>query len=185
MGIINQLDNNIPKWFAIYTKPKSEKKVNQQLKDIGIESYLPLRKEMRQWKDRKKWIETPLFTSYVFVKVKHKEFYEIPYKIKGFMCYVVFSGEIIAIRESEIEYIKRTLSYDNLNTTVTSSDFSKSDDIEIIHGPLCGMKGKLVDFKGETRISVYLNSIKASLLVEIGKTQVRKIIRMKEYLISQ
>ena len=60
------------KWIAVYTKPRHEKTVALELGKKGIESYLPLLKERRKWSDRKKWVEFPLFRSYVFVKIELK-----------------------------------------------------------------------------------------------------------------
>jgi len=57
------------KWYVVYTTPRGEKKANHRLEEKGIETYLPLRKTIRQWSDRKKKIEVPLFTSYLFVYV--------------------------------------------------------------------------------------------------------------------
>ena len=61
------------KWFAIYTKPRWEKKVNSKLLEKGIESWCPVQKKESQWSDRKKIIEDPLFKSYVFVHITEEE----------------------------------------------------------------------------------------------------------------
>ena len=61
------------KWYAVYTKPRWEKKVNSLLLQKGIEVYCPLNKVRRKWSDRIKTIEEPLFKSYVFVKIKDEE----------------------------------------------------------------------------------------------------------------
>ena len=61
-------------WYVLYTNPKAEKKVAEQLNKIGIETYCPLVTKIQQWSDRKKKIEVPLFSSYVFVNIEeHKE----------------------------------------------------------------------------------------------------------------
>ena len=92
MSTINQLDPKIRKWFAIYTRPRAEKKVKEQLLKIDIETFLPLRKELRQWKDRKKWVEVPLFTSYIFVRIQVKEYYEIIKNIRDIVKFVTIGG---------------------------------------------------------------------------------------------
>jgi transcription antitermination factor NusG len=61
------------KWFALYTKPRWEKKINTALLKKGIESWCPLQIIEKQWSDRKKIIEEPLFRSYVFVKISAEE----------------------------------------------------------------------------------------------------------------
>ena len=54
-------------WLAVYTKPRHEKIADEKLQEKGIESYLPLVKRTRQWKDRKTKVWMPLFKSYLFV----------------------------------------------------------------------------------------------------------------------
>ena len=55
-------------WFALYTRPKAEKKVEERLSLAGFDSFLPLQTVIKQWSDRKKKVEIPLINSYVFVK---------------------------------------------------------------------------------------------------------------------
>ena len=62
-------------WFAVYTKPRSEKKLRSLLEKFSIESYLPLLRVKKKWSDRIKIIENPLFTSYLFVRIKYRESY--------------------------------------------------------------------------------------------------------------
>ena len=60
------------KWIAVYTKPRHEKTVENELLKKGFEVYLPILKERRKWSDRKKWVEFPLFRSYIFVRTEIK-----------------------------------------------------------------------------------------------------------------
>jgi transcriptional antiterminator RfaH len=57
------------KWYPVYTHPRAEKKACQALINKGIETYLPLHKQLKQWSDRKKWVEEPLIKSYLFVRI--------------------------------------------------------------------------------------------------------------------
>ena len=68
------MDHN-PNWYAVYTKPRSEKKLADRLNEHGIEAYLPLRKTLKQWSDRKKMVEEPLITSYVFVNITNENYF--------------------------------------------------------------------------------------------------------------
>ena len=72
------LNKNIedPNWYAIFTKPRSEKKVHQRMLDQQIEAFLPLVKTVRQWSDRKKTVEVPLISSYVFVYLPENDLYK-------------------------------------------------------------------------------------------------------------
>ncbi len=174
MKTINHLDNKELRWFVIYTKPRAEKKVAEQLNENGYEVYLPLKQEIRQWKDRLKKVEVPLFNSYVFVKVNTKQYYEIPKLIRGFVKYVTIGGQKIAVREKEIEYIKQILNYSGKNIEVSSEKFNLKDKVEIKLGQLKGLKGSLIEFKGKYKIAINIEAIGTNLIVEINKNAVKK-----------
>ncbi|MCB0292804.1 MAG: antitermination protein NusG, partial [Calditrichaeota bacterium] len=79
-------------WYALYTRPRHEKKVFDQLQEKRIEAFLPLTKELRQWKDRRRWVETPLFTGYVFINI------DLRFRLEALQTYgvvrlVSFGGE--------------------------------------------------------------------------------------------
>jgi len=164
------------KWFAIYTKPRAEKKVNEQLQKYGYEVYLPLKKEVRQWKDRLKKVEVPLFNSYIFVKINTKEYYEIPKLIKGFVKFVTIGGEKVAVRDEEIITIKRLLDYSSEKIDVLNEDFKLNEKVEIKNGKLKGLRGKLVEFRGKNRLAIRIDSLSTDLLVEIN----RKIVKIQK-----
>ncbi len=170
----NQLDDKIKKWFAIYTKPRAEKKVKENLEKNNFEVYLPLKKELRQWKDRLKKVEVPLFNSYVFVRVNTKEYYEIPKLIQGFVKYVTIGGQKIAVRDEEIETIKKLLDYSGKFVDVSNDDLNLYENVEIAIGKLKGFKGKLVEFRGKYRIAIRIDTLETNLLVEINKNAVKK-----------
>jgi transcription antitermination factor NusG len=95
-------------WYAIYTKPRWEKKVHELMGRRGVESYCPLNKVQKKWSDRLKIIEEPLFKSYVFVKLSDAERSEVRY-IDGVVNYVYWLGKPAQIKDEEIEKIKRFL----------------------------------------------------------------------------
>ncbi|HDO06779.1 MAG TPA: hypothetical protein ENG85_03760, partial [Bacteroidetes bacterium] len=64
-------------WYALYVRSRTEKKVAVELEGADIDFYLPLEKRLRQWSDRKKWVEEPLFRSYIFVHITQKEYYKV------------------------------------------------------------------------------------------------------------
>lgn len=176
MNKINQLDNNILKWFAIYTKPRAEKKVTSQLEDNNYEVYLPLKKELRQWKDRKKQVEIPLFSSYVFVKIIKKQYYELPKQILGFVKFVSIGGNLIAVRDEEIESIKKILSHSEIDIETTNERFELNDNVKIKSGILKGQEGKLIEFQGKYKIAIRIYSLGTSLIVKINKNTITKIV---------
>jgi transcription antitermination factor NusG len=79
-------------WYAVYTKPRSEKKLADLLNDKGIEAYLPMRRTLKQWSDRKKMVDEPLITSYVFVHVFRKNYFEV-LNTPGAVKYIWFCGK--------------------------------------------------------------------------------------------
>ena len=95
-------------WFAVYTKPRWEKKVAGILDNNGIENYCPLNKVVKQWSDRKKVILEPLFKSYVFVRVKDSEKWDLK-NINGILNFVYWLGKPARIKEEDIFTIKKFL----------------------------------------------------------------------------
>jgi len=91
-----KVNNAEEKWYAIYTRPRAEKQVYQRLTESGVETYLPMQKTIRQWSDRKKIVEKPLLSSYLFVKTKPKSF-PVVYKVFGVVKFVSFEGQPVPI----------------------------------------------------------------------------------------
>ncbi|HEY8388318.1 MAG TPA: UpxY family transcription antiterminator [Parasegetibacter sp.] len=95
-------------WYAVYTKPRWEKKVHQLCRQRGIESYCPLSKVVRRWSDRVKVIDEPLFRSYVFVRTNEESFLRVK-MIDGIVNFVHWLGKPAVIKDQEISVIKRFL----------------------------------------------------------------------------
>jgi transcription antitermination factor NusG len=89
------------KWHVVYTKPKWEKKVDLNFAQKGIESWCPTQKKERQWSDRKKIIEEPLFKSYVFVKATKEEYTNV-LTTMGVVRFLYFEKKPAIIRDNEI-----------------------------------------------------------------------------------
>jgi len=128
-------------WFAIYTKPRSEKKVAERLSDSGIEVFCPLIKTMRQWSDRKKKVQLPMFPGYVFVYVSELD------RIKVLMDYSVLNfvywlGKPAVIRENEIDAI-REIAEKGEEVSINSNEFEIGQLVKIQEGPFKGMSGKV------------------------------------------
>lgn len=100
-------------WYVIYTKPKWEKKVAERLTEIGIECYCPLVTKIKQWSDRKKKVEMPLFNSYVFVQLPDSERNSV-FEIAGVVRYLFWLGKPAVVRDEEIEIIKKSFEDTNV-----------------------------------------------------------------------
>lgn len=135
-------------WLAIYTQPRSEKKVSQRLKEKGITTFCPTVTTVRQWSDRKKKVEVPLFSSYVFVQVTELE-RNIVLQDQGVASFVFWLGKPAIIRESEINAIKKMLSdYPEANFEI--KHLEKGDKIEVKTGAFKGSTGVVKDIKKKT-----------------------------------
>lgn len=137
----------IPKWYAIYTHPRAEKLVHSRLLETGVETFLPLQKTYRQWSDRKKLVEKPLLSSYVFVKVIPKNF-PLVYKINGVVKFVSFEGKPVAIPQRQIDNLRLLVDSD-AEIEVTGESFAKGDNVRVMSGSLIGLTGELINIKGK------------------------------------
>lgn len=125
-------------WFALYTRPKNEKKVAFCLEKMGIEAYCPMITQVKQWSDRKKKVEIPLINSYVFVKINDLDRHRV-FEVPGVVRYLFWLGKPAIIQEHEILALK-----DSLNEIVSSVEVEglKSGDVlTISKGPFIGKEG--------------------------------------------
>ena len=152
-------------WFAIRVKSRSEKKVYSDLIDQKIEAYLPLQRKLRQWSDRKKWIEMPLISGYVFVYISRKE-YESVLRTYNVVCYVYFEGKAAIIRDQDINLLKRMLGQVEVELEITVEQLKPGQMVEIVAGPLCGVIGELIDFQGKNKVALRIPPLGYTVLVE-------------------
>lgn len=107
-------------WYVVYTKPKWEKKVAEKLTEVGIECYCPLITQMKQWSDRKKAIEVPLFNSYVFVQLEDGNRNSV-FQVSGVVRYLFWLGKPAIVKDGEIEIIKTSLKAPNISDISVTS----------------------------------------------------------------
>jgi len=154
------------KWYVVYTQPRAEKKAGEYLAEKNIRFYLPLVTTIRQWSDRKKKVELPLFPSYLFVYVSQREYYEV-LNITGISRYLFFEGKAATISQKEIDKIKMLLNSD-IDMEVSHNEILPGELIEITHGPLRGIRGEMVQYKGERKVAIRIKQIDFSLLIQVG-----------------
>jgi len=156
------------KWYAIYTRPRWEKKVNSLLAQKGIESYCPLNKVRRKWSDRIKTIDEPLFKSYVFVKVSDDQRTSVR-MTNGVVNFVYWNGKPAIIKEKEIQTIKRFLDeFENIQ--VVKIDFEPEERVRVIAGPMMDQEGKVIEIKNKT-VKVCIDSLGYMLVAYIDKSK--------------
>lgn len=149
-------------WYAAYTFPKFEKKVHDELMKRNVEAYLPLQKVFRQWSDRVKKMEVPLFPNYIFIKTTDFDRRDLV-AINGILNFVCFESKPARISDDDIAIIKK-LESENLEV---EPNLIEGTWVKVIRGPLAGLKGMLYAKKGKFRFGVRIDTIKQSLSVEI------------------
>ena len=163
-------DNN-EQWYALYTKPRWEKKVSKLLDDRGIENYCPINKVTKQWSDRKKVVLEPVFKSYVFVKIGEKEKWELK-KVNGVLNFVYWLGKPAPIRESEILTIRKFLN-EFQNVEVSELSLKVNDSVKIKNGVFMNYEGVLVELIGN-KARVRIESMGLQLTAQFDKKNIQE-----------
>ena len=166
-------------WYALYTRSRFEKKLHQDILLKGVESYLPLRIEKRQWSDRIKIIEEPLLKGYLFVKVSNREYFEVVNN-PGAVCYVAFNGRAAKIPEKQIQDLKLFVDFFNDRMNVTRERLSKGDLVEVKRGLLKGVHGEVVEIRGKRRIVLRFQSLGYCLHTDIAMEDI-EFIQTSDY----
>lgn len=154
-------------WYAVYTKPRWEKKVARLLEDKCIENYCPLNKVTKQWKDRKKVILEPVFKSYVFVRVSDELKWELK-KINGIVNFVYWLRKPAVIKDEEIEIIKRFLSDFKEIEVEEIKTLKLNSKVRVRHGVLMDYQGILIEIKG-SKARVKLESMGIQISAQFDK----------------
>ncbi len=153
------------KWYALYTKPRWEKKIDASLIKKNIECWCPLQKIEKQWSDRKKIIEEPLFKSYIFVHIGLSEKTKV-FQTDGILNFVHYLGKPAVIKEEEINLIKHYLHEKDVKISLISKEgFEESTKIQVNHGVFMGKVGTVLK-NMKKKIFVKLESLGQVMVVE-------------------
>lgn len=165
-------------WYAIFTKPRAEKKVLQRMLENDIDAFLPLTKTIRQWSDRKKTVELPLISSYVFVNLEEEELYKtLP--IPGTVNVLKHLGKPAKIRDEEIENLK-ILSSNTKDFEVSNyTRVIQGDAVEVTKGPFMGLIATCEKTSSGHRVIVKIDSLGSCFNVNIPLSFLRKIENKK------
>ncbi len=163
----------IPKWRILYVRPRFEKKVHQQLLDIGIDSFLPLREEIREWSDRKKKVIVPLFNGYIFVRVDERQRIKA-LEIYGVLKYIHFSGVLVEVRPAIIESIRIAVSGPR-KLEVLPDRLPEGTPVKVVHGPLSGLRGELSQYRGSSKVAIFIDGIRQSVVVEVDLAEIEVV----------
>ena len=151
------------KWYVIYTKPRSEKKVEEKLLSLGINAYCPTRTEIRIWSDRKKRIQVPVLPSMVLVNIDDNDINKV-FESSSVVRYMFWLGKRAVVRQSEIDILKKYLdgSYNLIKSN--SSDIKIGDDFKL--SSFNNEKG-IISRISKNNIWIYLKSIGYSVKLKL------------------
>lgn len=161
------------RWFAIYTKYKREKLVHKELQTKGIESYLPLQTHIRVYTRKRKKVELPLISCYLFVKITKPEYVPV-LEVDDVVKFVRFSKNMIAIPDQEIQLLRQIVG-EGLPIVAEKLALRKGDMVEIIGGNLTGIRGVLVEEHGEKEMVIDLDNMGYSLRMQIDSKLLKKV----------
>jgi transcription antitermination factor NusG len=166
-------------WFALYVQPRKEKLVEKELTKHSFINYLPLKREVHKWSDRKKTVMCPLIPSYIFVKVKKEELYNV-LQIVGAVRFIYFGKEPAPIPDKQIQDIKTFLE-NKVNITLEPMSFEKGDKVRIVDGRFKGAEGLIIVGKdNKKRFKIRISNLLMDLDVEFDEKEMENMQKIEE-----
>jgi transcription antitermination factor NusG len=160
------------KWYVVYTRPRWEKKIALLLADKEIEHYCPLNKITKQWSDRRKILQEPLFKGYIFIKKSVHDKWDIR-TVPGVINYVYWLGKPASVKESEINIIKKFL-YEFNDVEVKNAEISLHEKVQIKQGLMMNYKGIVLEVLGN-KAKVRIESMGIILTAIFEQKNLQKI----------
>jgi transcription antitermination factor NusG len=158
-------------WYALYTCPRHEKCVAQQIEQRSISCFLPLYRSVRRWKDRRKELELALFPGYVFVRLALKDRLRV-LQLPSAVRLVSFNGRPAALPEAEIDQLRERLA----RGSVEPHPYLRvGRRVRVCGGPMQGLEGIIVRRKDRCRVVFSLDLIMRSVAVEVDESDVEPV----------
>lgn len=166
------MNNNTKQWYAVYTKPRWEKKVYAQFQEQGITAYCPLNTIRKKWSDRYKIIHEPLFKSYVFVQIEEGDQTKVR-MVGGVVNFVYWNAKPAIIREEEIQVIKRFLNeYEHVEAEPL--ELLPNQRVKIMSGVLMDKEGVVIH-SDKNKVQIILESLGFKLTAKLNRNEIRPI----------
>jgi len=167
------LSTDAAKWYPVYTHARAEKKACQALVKKGITAYLPLRKTLKQWSDRKKWVDEPFIKSYLFVHITPHEMAEV-LMTKGIARFIYFSGRITPMPDRQIYNLKLLLAA-SADVEITEENLLPGELVRIKAGPLKDMEGEIVEYRNQKQLALRFDSIGCSVIIHVAASLIERV----------
>ena len=139
-----------------------------------IETYLPLVKTLKLWSDRKKMVEEPLFRSYLFVRIPISRYHDA-LNTQGIVRCVTFEGKPVIIPDQQILAVKMYVDEREI-LPVNTGFFTPGKKVEVIRGPLRGLRGDLLHLEGKHAVRVGIDAIRQSVYLTIPASYLKVIM---------
>ena len=153
--------NTAPRqWLVAYVQSCLEKKTAQRLAAMGIECYLPVQSEIRQWSDRRKRVDCLVIPMMIFVHVTPQE-RPLPLSLQAVSRYMVLRGESTpaVIPDEQMDRFRFMLDYSPEAVEMCSAPLAPGDAVKVIKGPLAGLEGELITVNGKSKVAVRLDML--------------------------
>jgi transcriptional antiterminator RfaH len=158
--------NDANKWYPVYTNPRAEKKACEALISKGIETYLPLHRQLKQWSDRKKWVEEPFIKSYLFVCISERQQTDV-LMTKGISRFIYFSGKIASMPQRQIDDLKLLMT-SPFELEITEEHLQPGETVMIKAGPLKGLKGEMISYRSQKQLAIRLENMGYAIIVHVA-----------------
>ena len=153
-------------WYLIYTRPQQEKKVHSQLTNLKVSSLLPMVRKLRVWHDRRKFIEQPLFPSYVFVRLDDIRDYYKGMEADGALYFVKIGKEMARVNDSVVNNI-RLIGGQDLQLEVSGQFFQPGQRVVISQSPLTGLSGEVVQYNNKRKLLIKVDLLNRNILITL------------------
>lgn len=153
-------------WYLIYTKPRHEKKVHGYLSERNITAFLPTQKVLRSWHDRKKYVEEPLFPSYLFVHLPDMQSYYAGIDSEGALYYVRTGREVARVSDTVVNNI-RLLTEERRELEISDDHFQPGRRLVVNQGALTGLSCEVVEVKNKQKLLVRVDLLQRNILLTL------------------
>jgi transcription antitermination factor NusG len=159
-------------WFALYTCPRHEKRVAEQIELRRVVCFLPLYRSVRRWKDRRKELDLALFPGYVFVRIAPQDRLQV-LQVPGAVRLVSFNGQPAALPEQEIECLR---SRQSSSRGIEPHPYLRvGRRVRVRSGPMRGLEGIIRRTKDKCRVVFSLDLIMRSVAVEVDEADLEPV----------
>jgi transcriptional antiterminator RfaH len=165
-------------WKVLYVASRAEKKIQEKLTSLGIECYVPMKKEKKQWSDRKKTVISPLINGYVFVKLSEKNRDNV-FKSSGVINFLRYNGKDAVVKQNEIDILRSIEEKGYYVEGHFGSNLKPGDKTKIVSGPFKGLLGVVEHAVNHDTYSISIDSIDYCLKINVPSEILLKTSREK------